>query len=174
MAQPAHRDRGGQNPTQETEMIQERSAGGSSFGSKHDHPDVYPFAAHIARQYGCTYVVGIGATAAEQLASLHPEFQIIGVSYDDELETLRTRYPFGRWLLANLETDRGVAIDADIAAQALIVCSDVIQRLSNPSALGRGLRELLADAPAAVLSLPEHKAQHYERILRDSGLRVVF
>jgi GT2 family glycosyltransferase/2-polyprenyl-3-methyl-5-hydroxy-6-metoxy-1,4-benzoquinol methylase len=154
-------------------MIQEPTASRSSFGTKYDHPDVYPFAAHLARQYGCTHILAIGADA-EQLAALHPEFQIIGVSYDEELQTLRARYPFGHWLLANLETARSLAIDADIAARALIICSDVIQRLSNPAALVQALHALLADAPAAVLALPERDAWQLERALPNSGLRVTF
>src|SRR3712207_4197065 len=49
-------------------------------------PDVYPFAAHIARHYGCSRIVDLGCGRGDKLAALSPEFRIVGVDIGPNLQ----------------------------------------------------------------------------------------
>jgi hypothetical protein len=118
-------------------------------------PDAYPFAAHLAAFHGCRHIIDIGCGLAHKLVELHPRFEVIGVDFGDNLRGCRERYPFGRWIEWDLERDGLLEIDPAIVAGSIVICSDVIEHLVDPSGLLSNLRALLERAPAAVLTTPE-------------------
>jgi glycosyltransferase involved in cell wall biosynthesis len=126
-------------------------------------PDVYPFAAFIARRLGCSHIIDIGCGQARKLSCLHPEFHIYGIDYGSNIQFCKQRYPFGRWQEYDLDAAGLPPIDRDLLRQSVIVCADVIEHLRNPLNLLRGIRDWLNDAPVALLTTPERDLVHGER-----------
>ena len=117
-------------------------------------PDVYPLAAHLGRAFACDHVLDVGCGRAMKLAALHPEFAVTGVDYGDNLAFCHARYSFGRWVEADLES-AVPHLDAAVLGRTVVVCADVVEHLIDPTALLRGLRQWMTDAPVAVISTPE-------------------
>lgn len=118
-------------------------------------PDVYPLAAFLARRYDCTHIIDVGCGHARKLAALYPEFNIIGVDFGGNLEFCRAQYPFGQWIEADFETCRELPIDPAVLKKSIVINSDVIEHLVDPSALLALLGKLLRDAKVALISTPE-------------------
>jgi len=118
-------------------------------------PEVYPLAATLAYQYECRYIIDIGCGRARKLAALHPEFEIIGLDFGSNLEYCRAQYPFGKWIEVDLENGMGVDISPEILRNAVIISSDVIEHLVNPTKLMQMIRTYLVHARVALISTPE-------------------
>ncbi len=118
-------------------------------------PDVYPLAAFLARRYGCTHIIDVGCGHARKLSALYPEFNIIGVDFGGNLEFCRAHYPFGQWLEADFETCRELPIDSAVLQKSIVINSDVVEHLVDPSALLALLGKLLRHARVALISTPE-------------------
>lgn len=129
-------------------------------------PEVYPLAATLAYQYECRYIIDIGCGRARKLAALHPEFQIIGLDFGSNLEHCRAQYPFGKWIEVDLEHGAGVDISPEILRNAVIINSDVIEHLVNPTKLMQMIRSYLVHARVALISTPE---RDLERGTHDMG-----
>ena len=54
--------------------------GAEALGIVHQ-PDVYPFAAHVARLHGCSNLVDLGCGQAEKFSTLSAEFRLVGVDH---------------------------------------------------------------------------------------------
>lgn len=129
-------------------------------------PEVYPLAATLAYQYECRYIIDIGCGRARKLAALHPEFEIIGLDFGSNLEYCRAQYPFGKWIEVDLDDGTGVDISPDILSNALVINSDVIEHVVDPTKLMQLIRSYLIHAKAALISTPE---RDLERGYQDMG-----
>ena len=118
-------------------------------------PAVYQLAAQLARRFCSSYVVDIGCGSGEKLAALHPEFELIGVDFGSNLVECRRRYPFGRWIGWDLEAPDIIPLGPDVLSSCIVVCSDVIEHLLDPSNLLKNLKVFLDHAAAAILTTPE-------------------
>lgn len=118
-------------------------------------PDVYPFAAHLARRHGVSRVIDLGCGTGDKLAALHPELEIVGVDFGANIEHCRQTHPAGEWIEWDLERPELLPLDREVAADAVVVCSDVIEHLVDPRPLLANLVAMLEYAPAAVISTPE-------------------
>jgi glycosyltransferase involved in cell wall biosynthesis len=113
-------------------------------------PDVYPFAARLARFHGCPQVIALGCRVPG-IEQLRPEFRLI------ELEPQpRDDLPLPEGLPGSV-----------------IVCAGLIDHLRDPTPLLRNLRRLLDEAPLALLTATLGYPALEER-LRIGGLRVAF
>ncbi|ADJ65887.1 methyltransferase domain-containing protein [Herbaspirillum seropedicae] len=129
-------------------------------------PEVYPLAATLARQYGCRYIIDIGCGRARKLSMMYPEFQIIGMDFGSNLEHCRAQYPFGNWVEVDLENSDGVQFPPEVLQNAVVINSDVIEHLVNPTRLMALIRSYLVHAKVAVISTPE---RDLERGTHDMG-----
>ena len=118
-------------------------------------PDVYTFAAYLGQKFGCTHILDIGCGRGLKLSQLHPEFKLVGVDFGENIEFCRKNYPFGEWQERNLESPHFELLPTHILKSTLIVCSDVIEHLANPSGLLQTLENCLEHAPLAILLTPE-------------------
>src|SRR5262245_59015086 len=107
------------------DSIEDTPAG--SDGPVHQ-PDVYPSAAYRARRLGLKRVLDAGGGRPGKLAVLHEH---------------------------DLESPGPLPIDPALARDAVIVCSDVVERLADPRPLLAGLARLMEVAPIGLLSTPE-------------------
>ena len=120
-------------------------------------PDVYPAAAAVARKVGARTIIDVGSGSGEKLVELHPEFQIVGIDFGENLAACRRRHPYGFWVEHDLEAFELPRLPAGTAAGAVVVCADVIEHLVAPERLLTTLRDLLVDAAAVVISTPERE-----------------
>jgi len=118
-------------------------------------PQVYELAAFLGRRLGCSHIIDIGCGSGEKLAKLHPEFKLVGIDFGTNLLECRSRYPFGEWIEWNLEVPSQIPLKSDVLSSAIIICSDVIEHLLDPSNLLKNLKTALDIAPAGILSTPE-------------------
>ncbi|QNA88229.1 class I SAM-dependent methyltransferase [Massilia sp. Dwa41.01b] len=129
-------------------------------------PDVYPLAAVLAYQYECRYIIDIGCGRGRKLVALHPEFEIVGLDFGSNFEYCRDHYPFGHWFEVDLENGGGVDIPPEILRQAVVINSDVIEHLVNPTGLMQLISSYLVHAKVALISTPE---RDLERGYQDMG-----
>ncbi len=120
-------------------------------------PDVYPFAAYLARRFRCSYIIDIGCGSAQKLVKLHPEFQVIGLDFKDSIKYCGQEFPFGQWIEWNLDEQGVIPIQSDVLSNAVIISADVIEHLMHPEFLLENLRACLNYAPVALLSTPERE-----------------
>jgi hypothetical protein len=128
-------------------------------------PDVYPYAAGLARELGRDVIIDIGCGRAGKLALLQhdqPDWHYIGVDYGPNIQWCRANHPFGDWIEADLETCAAPAIPAGQLRRAVIVCSDVLEHLVRPDTAMRIMLTLATtgDSAPVVLSTParEHRS----------------
>lgn len=119
-------------------------------------PDVLPRAEYIADGLALGTIIDVGCGWADKLAALHdrrPDWRLVGVDYGANLQHCRDTYPWGEWL--DIDIERPFTLDA---ANAVVVCSDVIEHLVNPTAMLESLRT--SGAEVVVFSTPERDVQY--------------
>lgn len=126
-------------------------------------PDVYPYAAARAKELGRDVVIDIGCGRAGKLASLayeHPAWTFIGVDFGDNLVWCRDNHPFGEWIEVDLESAERLPIPSTLVRRSIVVCSDVIEHVTNPMPALSLIRGLLMEGSAAVvLSTPARECR---------------
>jgi hypothetical protein len=137
-------------------------------------PDVYPFAAYLARVLGCEHVVTVGSPGAKDLIPLCRQLEIDGLVPAAELESYRRRYGFANWMEADFEAGRLSLTDAEMLRGAVIICAGVLEGLHDPAPLLRGLKRWLEVAPVCVLTSANQSPEEFERLLRAEGLAPEF
>jgi glycosyltransferase involved in cell wall biosynthesis len=118
-------------------------------------PDVYLFAEYLGKKYGCRYIIDIGCGHAQKLLRLKDNFQLIGIDIGKNIEYCRSHYSLGTWIEYDLEQEKGFSLRREIVSDAVIICSDIIEHLRNPSMFLQNLHRLMDDAPVALLTTPE-------------------
>jgi hypothetical protein len=118
-------------------------------------PHVYPLAAALARRAGATHVIDVACGRARKLVALQPEFETVGLDFGANLDYCRSHHAEGTWVEVNLECPWAGLVPADAVRNAVVVCSDVIEHLVNPTELLRGLAEISLRSRAVLLSTPE-------------------
>lgn len=155
-------------------------------------PDVYAEAARLAREHGLGRVIDVGCGDGRKLAALHPEFELVGIDYGENLEACRARYDFGTWVSHDLETSDELPVPAAQLRGSVVVAADVIEHLVQPQRLLAQLRAAQRVAGVVVLSTPERELvrgrghlgppgnpahvrewtlPEFARLLRDAGFR---
>jgi hypothetical protein len=123
-----------------------------SFDHEHEvvrQPAVYPFAGHLARGFGCTTLLDFGIRDVARLANLADEFEIVGVGAPETVTSARERCPHGQWVEWDFASDLALPVET---ARTAIVCSNVLEHLSEPSALLDQLTRLAGEAAAVIVS----------------------
>ena len=120
-------------------------------------PDVYPTAANIARSLECDTLIDIGCDQVNQLKPLQSEFRLVGLGRGASTTAAAQAVPAGIWLEVDPENLDLTEMPADVLARSVVVCSELIQTVVDPSSLLAALRHLLKHAPALVLSTPDRE-----------------
>ena len=118
-------------------------------------PHVYPLAGYLGTQLGCTTIIDIGCGTAKQLTKLHPEFQLIGLDSEFNIQYCRKNYRFGKWIEFDLERPMTALLPKEVLENSIIVCSETIERLINPANLLITLKTWMNTAPLCLITTPE-------------------
>jgi len=118
-------------------------------------PDVYPFAAHLARLFGVGHLIDIGCGRAEKLADFGGEFKLVGVDFGENVTWCRQNHGFGTWIDLDLESGADLPLSTEIVADSVVICSDVIEHLRDPTQLLRFLRNLRGKCAATIVTTPQ-------------------
>jgi 2-polyprenyl-3-methyl-5-hydroxy-6-metoxy-1,4-benzoquinol methylase len=119
-------------------------------------PEVYDFARYLGHRLNCKYIIDIGCGQGDKLVKLYPDFCIIGIDYRKNIEHCKAKYDdFGRWIEYDLEQNNNLPIEKEILESSVIICSDTIEHLLNPTSLLTILKNLLEYAPLCLISTPE-------------------
>lgn len=114
--------------------------------------DCYRLAAHLARKVGIRRLVDIGCGTGGKLIPLAGAFDICGIDYGDNIEQCKAVHPIGQWITADLENE---VIASEIFTDSVVINSDVIEHLVNPSALIQTLRNATQTAAYVLVSTPD-------------------
>jgi glycosyltransferase involved in cell wall biosynthesis len=118
-------------------------------------PDVYEVAGLVATALGATRMVDIGCGRADKLLGLGDSFATVGIDVGSNVAECRRRYPGRAWHDIDLETIRPEQLEGLVDAGCVVICSDVIEHLSDPGPLTRTLAHYAGIAAAVVTSTPE-------------------
>jgi len=127
----------------------------SNLGGITYQPDIYGFASFLAEKSGCSCIIDIGCGNAKKLVSLHPNFKIIGIDYGKNINECKKNYPFGTWINSNLESSDLTKSMNENLSKSMIICSDVIEHLINPSNLLSNIRILMNHSRICLITTPE-------------------
>jgi SAM-dependent methyltransferase len=122
-------------------------------------PDVYAYAASVARVLQRRTIVDIGCGSGQKLRPLAASFGIIGIDFGPNIAAA-SKNGFGSWRDHDLSADAPLPLTGDEAAEALFVSADVIEHLVDPWLYLRRVIEAMGDAGVAVLSTPERELTH--------------
>lgn len=117
----------------------------------HWQPEVYSFAAQVARAEGAARIVDFGCSTAGKLLALADEFDVVGVDLAANIST----DPRGTWIVHDLDRPGNPPLRKSDLHDAIVVCSDVIEHMDRPEHLVAKLRYCLRWALALVLSTPD-------------------
>src|SRR5687767_10517933 len=106
--------------------------------------ELFTFAARLARQFGCSYIIDIGGGShAAELARLIPEFQIVGVDSSAAMAACKQTFAAGHWIEWDFDSAGLFPIDPQIIASSVVVCANLIERVQHPEYLLENIRCLL-------------------------------
>lgn len=131
-------------------------------------PDVYAVASVLADRYGARTIIDIGCGGAKKLGLLAGRFSVVGIDYGGNIEYCRATYPFGRWLTVDFDGEEAPALaealrslGPETLADAVVVCSDVIEHLVRPDGLLKVLADIAPAVRACLVSTPERERTHH-------------
>ena len=160
-------------------------------------PDVYSLAGLLAQLVKAHYLVDLGCGSAQKLIDTSRRFSLvpIGLDYGANLVHCRNTYREGQWIEADFENPDPNLLGPDVLEQAVIICSDLIEHLRDPTSLVSLLKEWLRFARLGMISTPERdvrwgvkhngpppnphhirewNAEELDSYLKESGLTVDF
>ncbi len=110
----------------------------------------------LVLRLGAERVVSLGCRAPERLAELAGRVPVLALDLESELESLRAIAPAVEaqaWDPTSALPDRV----QESAASSLVVCDSLLEHLEDPGPALAGLRELLEEAPAALVSTADRE-----------------
>lgn len=113
------------------------------------HPDVYVLAGILAQLVGARYLVDVGCGSAQKLidTSQHYSLKPIGIDYGANLIHCRSTYPECEWVQADFENPSRNLLGKEVLERSVIICSDLIEHLRDPTSLVSLLQGMAAFCP---------------------------
>lgn len=119
---------------------------------------VYKHAGALIRKHGFQRVCDLGCGTGTKLRYLKdsfPKLDIVGIDRPEAIELCQKLHDFGVWLTDDLE---GPRLPIPESKPDLIICSDVIEHMENPTLLLDYTKRLVAPGGLILLSTPDRGA----------------
>ena len=117
----------------------------------YDHQDVYSLGIYLCEKYDCPYLVDIGCGGKNQVIEQLPvDCHYIGI--DDKDRPIHEALPNVKWIKHNLNDNEKIPISKEILSKAVIICSGVIEKLSEPYFLLKKLKLMMNVSPICLFS----------------------
>jgi 2-polyprenyl-3-methyl-5-hydroxy-6-metoxy-1,4-benzoquinol methylase len=117
-------------------------------------PDVYRMAQFLYERTGADAVGDIGCGSAKKLMAMNVGRKI-GVDFGTNIELCRKAHPGSNWVVADLERTACLPEVEDLIPNAIVICSDVVEHLLDPTNLLKLLTDLAGRAKAVIISTPD-------------------
>ncbi|HSW80424.1 MAG TPA: methyltransferase domain-containing protein [Candidatus Saccharimonadales bacterium] len=120
-------------------------------------PDVYNAAITIARRFGAQHIIDIGSGNGLKLAPVEDEFSFTFIDFGDNLKTIRgnMKQP-GKHEFIDKNFEKSFPkLDKKMLSKSVVICSDVIEHIVDPTILAKGLKQCMDDAPFVFISTPD-------------------
>lgn len=118
-------------------------------------PHVYELAIWLARKSGVKKIIDIGCGSGAKLEPARADFDLICIDNAFALDLARKTLPDARFIETDLERGLPSSVGGEDFADAVIICSDVIEHLSNPERLLRALSRAANTSPYVLVSTPD-------------------
>lgn len=116
-------------------------------------PAVYDFAKHLVERSGARHVIDIGCGSGAKLVPLAAVASVIGVDYGRNLRSFGEQV---RGQSIEWDLERGVpALDEEVARDAVVIASDVVEHLRDPGPFLSGLARLSRTCRYLLISTPD-------------------
>lgn len=130
---------------------------------------VYAFASRLIKRRRCKTVFDIGCGPGGKLSWLHrqhPKVQFTGFDQPNAIAFCQKQYDWGHWISDDFDHPRPIE---DGEQADLVVCSDVIEHVSEPDRLLDYIGKRIARGGVALLSTPDRARLYDEESLRPSN-----
>ena len=117
-------------------------------------PDVYLFAAFLAERSGVRNILDIGSGNGLKLVDLAKRFHIVTVDFGANREIISRNLPEALFIEADLEQGLPDLAAVDLR-DTLVIISDVVEHIVNPSQLLQDIARLSHTCPWLLLSTPD-------------------
>ena len=117
-------------------------------------PDIYALAEYLVETTGRSTVLDIGCGSARKLLTIRAPRRV-GLDYAANIATCRAHTPAGTWFEIDLENGQFPEIPDFVAADTVVINSDVIEHLKDPSNLLGILAQLHHAGAIVLLSTPD-------------------
>lgn len=118
-------------------------------------PEVYEAANYLAQATGRSTIIDLGCGCARKLRSVKGD-RHIGVDFGSNIETCRSRFPdWGEWFESDFASARCLQMAEFANDQSIVICSDVIEHLANPSHLVALLKACFERGAIVLTSTPD-------------------
>lgn len=116
--------------------------------------DTCRFAIYLAQKFGCSQIIDLGCGSLGHLAEIAPGMSVIAVGDQGSLRFAEKNLSAATVVQHDFATPLNWT-DRKALKQSVVVCSGLLQKLVDPTALLATLHDLLRDAPVAVITTPD-------------------
>jgi len=122
----------------------------------HGPADMYELATYLAHRSGIRRLVQIGSRCAEQFARVNSPFdEIICIDTPEMKDLVQSNAPSTNFIACDFERALTDQIKEDIFSGSVVVCSGILERLSEPERLASELAKLRIRCSWQLLSTPD-------------------
>jgi len=116
---------------------------------------IYKFALDLIKERKIKSIIDLGCGVGIKSKFIHnrfPDLIYIGIDQKEAIEYCTTNYDFGDWYINDIENP---LLDSNFEKADLVISSDVIEHLNNPSSLLKYLKFLVKKDGLILISTPE-------------------
>jgi SAM-dependent methyltransferase len=131
---------------------------------------IYRLAARLVRAKGLVPVVDIGCGSGHKLVRYvgSETSSFVGVDQSSGISIARHCFPDRTWVEGNLD-DAAIWDQVSLLHPRLVICSDVVEHVSDPRRLLSGIRRAVIDGGTALISTPDRSRLQPETSMGPPG-----
>mgnify|MGYP001601357051 CR=1 FL=1 len=117
--------------------------------------NIYSLAQVLGEKYDCEFIIDIGCSNYKGLNKLKTKFKIIGFDIKENVEKFKRKYNFINWIEFKFIEGLDFNIPKEILEKSIIICSNTIQQLIDPTNLLLNLKKIMEFSPVCLIGATE-------------------